>query len=130
MLPLIDFSFSNSLTPKGKTTWILYAIRRRLGEAEPFLWYSGMQRYLFVQDGVFEIFDLFDLTLFAPYIWVFIDVNDTPSDLLAALTSTQSKLFIIFITSPQSEQWEPLMTSTIPITLFMNPWTWDEMNKA
>lgn len=89
-----------------------------------------MQRYLFVQDGVFEIFDLFDLTLFAPYIWVFIDVNDTPSDLLAALTSTQSKLFIIFITSPQSEQWEPLMTSTIPITLFMNPWTWDEMNKA
>jgi hypothetical protein len=62
--------------------------------------------------------------------WVFLDVNDTRSDLLPELTSLQSKLFIIFITFPQSEQWKPLMTNTIPIILVMNPWTWDEMNKA
>ena len=51
---LIDVSFSNILIPKGKTFWILYAVRRRLGEAKPFLWYTAMRWYLFVQGGVFH----------------------------------------------------------------------------
>ncbi|KAI0293197.1 hypothetical protein BC826DRAFT_1015754 [Russula brevipes] len=39
----------------GKAYWINYAIRRRLGEGNPFLWCRAKFCYLFAEDGVFEL---------------------------------------------------------------------------
>jgi hypothetical protein len=130
VLLLIDFSFSNTLIPKGKTYWILYAVRRRLGEAKSFLWCFAQHWYLFVQDGVFKFPEHFDPTSFAPFIWTFIDANEFPSGLPSGLASVYSNLFVILASSPRQDQWKPLTKNSYSLALIMNPWTWEEMDKA
>ena len=115
---------------EGKTYWILYAVRRRLGEAKPFLWYFAARWYLFVQDGVFEYPGLLNSTLFARYIWAFVDGDESPSGVPPGLTAVESKLFTIFTSFPSEDRWKPVTKNTYPITLIMNPWTWEEMTKA
>ena len=124
-----DFSCSRTFIPKGKTVWIDYAIRRRLGEAKPFIWYYDSHWYLFVEGGVFHIPCLLP-SLFRPYIWTFIDANNIEDGFLVRYAQRKSKLFILFTTSPDKKHWSPLLPNSNPETLIMNPWTWDEMEKA
>ena len=104
-------------------------MRRRLGDAKPFLYYSETRWYLFITGGVFHI-PCFSPSAFVPYIWAFIDANHSPPDLLTELSELQSKLFVIFATSPQDNRWEALTPNSSPRVLIMNPWTWEEMDKA
>ena len=88
---LIEFSFLITLLRKGKSYWILYAVRRRLGEAKPFLWHFSKQWYLLVEDGVFQVpTGCLDPTLFARCIWAFVDVDHSPSGVPSDLTMGHS----------------------------------------
>ncbi|KAH9166711.1 hypothetical protein EDB89DRAFT_1910472 [Lactarius sanguifluus] len=61
----------------GKSLWIIYALCRHLTEGEPFIWYRGTRRYLFVAEGVFMV-PLDHLpTDFKTHIWTFINADDT-----------------------------------------------------
>jgi len=79
VLLLIEFSFSNALILKGKSQWIFYAVRRRLGEARPFLWYIAKKWYLFVEAGVFTFPGHLDPDIFAPFMWAFVDADYSPT---------------------------------------------------
>jgi len=115
----------------GKSFWILYAIRRRLGEAKPFLWYYFKQWYLFVQGGVFQLPPQWlDFRLFAPYIWAFTDADNSRFDFLSELAEMQSRFFTIFASSPRQDRWKSLAKTTNTRKLIMNPWTWEEMVRA
>jgi len=115
----------------GKTYWILYAVRRRLGQAEPFVWRYANRWYLFVEGGVFKIKDSdFDPTAYASFMWTFYDSNESPSAFPNDLVAVHSSLFVMFVTSPRRSRWEPLLKNRHHDTFVMNPWTWEEMNKA
>ena len=115
---------------KGKSHWIYYAVRRRLGEAKPFLWHFAAAWYLFVKEGVFEYPGRLNPTLFARYIWAFVDGDESPSGVPPGLTAVESNLFTIFTSFPSQDRWKPITKNTHSITLIMNPWTWEEMTKA
>ncbi|KAI0297907.1 hypothetical protein BC826DRAFT_967494 [Russula brevipes] len=116
---------------QGKTYWISYAIRRRLGEGEAFLWCRGKLCYLFVEEGVFQRHrDLMDHISFRPFIWTFSDANDTLDGVLFPIAATSSTLFNIYVTSPERSRWKNLKKATILRTVIMNPWTKDEIFQA
>jgi hypothetical protein len=54
---------------KGKAYWVTYAVRRRLGEQKPFLWYRGGVCFLFAEDGVLEQDDS------VVFLWAIIDAD-------------------------------------------------------
>ena len=130
MLLLIEFSFSNALILKGKSQWILYAVRRRLGEARPFLWYIAKEWHLFVEAGVFRFPGPLEPELFAPFMWAFVDADDSPTQFPEEISVSYTQLFTIFTTSPKRERWKPLMKNKWGIRLIMNPWSWDEICQA
>ena len=130
MLLLIEVSFSNTLILKGKSQWIFYAVRRRLGEAQPFLWYSSKQWYLFVQAGVFAFPGPLRPNLFAPFMWAFVDADDSPTHFPDEITAGQTQIFTIFTTSPRRERWEPLLKNKRGTHVVMNPWSWEEICQA
>ncbi|KAF8503491.1 hypothetical protein F5888DRAFT_1887108 [Russula emetica] len=63
----------------GKTYWITYAVRRRLGEQKPFLWYRAGFCFLFVKEGVFrQDVESVSADGFAPFLWAFVGCRYTP----------------------------------------------------
>ncbi|KAI0301474.1 hypothetical protein BC826DRAFT_1183413 [Russula brevipes] len=115
----------------GKSYWISYAVRRRLGEGKAFLWCRGNFCYLFVKEGVFKMrLERLDSTVFYPFIWTFTDADDTSQGVLFSLAEKMSKLFIIYISPPEREQWKNLRKTTSSLTVIMNPWTKDEIFQA
>ena len=131
MLLLIEFSLSNALILKGKSQWILYAVRRCLGEARPFLWYIAKEWHLFVEAGVFTFPGRLHPQLFSPFMWAFVDADDSPTHFPDEISVSYTQLFTIFTTSPKRERWKPLMMKNKwGIRLIMNPWSWDEICQA
>jgi len=116
---------------KGKSHWVHYAIRRCLGESKPFLWYLDENWLLFVQDGVFQAPQVFTLTGFQPYLWAFVDADQSSGAIPPRITSgLMTSVFTIFVTTSKREQWEPLEHSTAYIPLIMNPWSWEDIYHA
>jgi hypothetical protein len=116
---------------KGKSYWIYYAIRRRLGEMKPFIWYFDQQWYLFVKDGVFLCPNHFSATVFRQVgLWVLADPDDSKEGLPKNLSQPLTTVHTIFTTSPQPERWKELLKTTSSTQLIMNPWSWDEIYRA
>ncbi|KAH8981995.1 hypothetical protein EDB86DRAFT_3129050 [Lactarius hatsudake] len=61
----------------GKSYWLTYALCQRLVEGEPVIWFSDTRRYLFVNEGVFEIPPDYPSTKFKTLIWTLIDADDS-----------------------------------------------------
>jgi hypothetical protein len=82
---------------------VTYAVRRRLGEQKPFLWYRGGVCFLFVEDGVFQQ-DVNSVSAddFAPFLWVFID-GDACSTGVPEKLLYDTNLYIMFTTSPERD---------------------------
>lgn len=108
---------------------MIYAVRRRLGEAKPFLWYYGQKWHLFVEGGVFQPPQRLPVTAFRPYLWTFVDA-DNLSGVPSVLPVLETKVFTIFSTSPKRSRWKSLQKGTSCIALIMNPWTLEEIHWA
>jgi hypothetical protein len=128
----MSFSSSNiTLARKGKTAWVNYAIRRRLSEKKPFIWYdSAGYCVLFVEEGVFSQ-KLQDIVIspFVPYMWTFV-VDNYQSGIPPLLTRRDTSLFNIYTTSVPSNIWKRMRKTTYCAVAIMNPWTREEMAKA
>ncbi|KAI0248219.1 hypothetical protein BJV78DRAFT_1239036 [Lactifluus subvellereus] len=111
----------------GKTYWIRYALRRRLGEGNVIIWCGGAGRYLFAEDGVFEVPSNHKNTDFKRRVWTLADSDGCDP---RALTHHGSNLFLMYTTSPRRKRWAPLAKTTRLITLVMNPWTREELFHA
>jgi len=115
---------------KGKTYWVTYAIRRRLGEQKPFLWYLGGYCYLYVEDGVFEQpVERVRPRVFAPYLWAFVDADARPTGIPEHLVY-HTNLYIMFTTSPNRDRWKRLAKYTSCMVIIMNTWSLEEIRQA
>jgi hypothetical protein len=130
--PLTHHFLNTSLSLcKGKSYWIFYAVRRRLGEKKPFIWYFDRKWYLFVEDGVFQCPEDFSTTPFRRVgLWVLADADNAPLGVPTELAQSESKLHTIFTSSPREERWKVLLKTTSCTQLIMNPWSWDEIYQA
>jgi len=116
---------------KGKSYWIYYAARRRLGEKEPFIWYFGQEWYLFIEDGVFQCPEEFSPFVFRRLgLWVLVDADHSATGVPHELVHPESKLHTIFTTSPPNDRWKGLRKSTFCSTVIMNPRSWEEIHQA
>ncbi|KAH9975159.1 hypothetical protein BJV74DRAFT_182662 [Russula compacta] len=80
----------------GKSYWIIYAVRRRLGEGLPCIWYRPKRCSLFVEEGVFETkIDNLDPTCLVPFIRTFVDSNVAPTGVPSPFYDPGANLFII-----------------------------------
>ncbi|KAF8506812.1 hypothetical protein F5888DRAFT_1798045 [Russula emetica] len=113
----------------GKSYWITYAVRRRLGERKPFLWLRGSFCFLFVEDGVFErLVDHVSGGDFVPFLWAFVDADGrsgVPDNL-----AHETNLYIIFTTSPKRDRWKSLTKKTNYAVIIMNTWSLEEIHLA
>ncbi|KAI0256325.1 hypothetical protein BJV78DRAFT_1358290 [Lactifluus subvellereus] len=111
----------------GKTYWIRYALRRRLAEGKPIIWYRKNRCYLFAEDGVFLSPSDLSATEFRTFVWTLADSDDNfPSH----LAKQDTRHFIMYTTSPRQERWKPLEKTTHSAVLIMNPWTREEIFQA
>jgi hypothetical protein len=116
---------------KGKSYWIYYAIRRRLGEKKPLIWYFLQKWYLFVEDGVFRCPEDFSPDIFRQGgLWVLVNTDGSMAGVPAILAESESKVNTIFTSSPWRERWKGLLKTTMCSQLIMNPWSWDEIYQA
>jgi hypothetical protein len=117
---------------KGKTFWLTYAIRRRLGEQEPFLVCQAGDCFLFVEDGVYQqAVNIVRGRHFMPSLWAFIDADDSESGPIPGdLTSHGSNLFVVFPTPPRKPRWRTLTKTTACAVVIMNTWFIGEMRQA
>jgi hypothetical protein len=116
---------------KGKTFWIAYAARRRLGEEKPFMWYRERVCYIFVKDGVFTLPVNGILgSQFKPFLWTFIEADEHSTGVPDGFISNYTNLYMIFPTFPEELRWKPLTKCTSVARIIMNPWSLEEMHQA
>ena len=116
--------------PTGKSTWMLYALRRRLGEMKPVIWYFQEQCHLFVNEGVFVIKRDFGLSNFKTIMWTLVDSDQARDGVPSLLVSHFTPLYVIYTTSPCRERWSRLHKTVRQITIIMSSWTRKEILHA
>ncbi|KAH9065068.1 hypothetical protein EDB83DRAFT_2519688 [Lactarius deliciosus] len=114
----------------GKSYWIFYALHRCLCEGKPVIWYYDSRRYLFVAEGVYELFRDFPSVGFEARVWTLVDNDEDKSGILPYIAVQFTKHFIIYTTSPQRSRWDRLDKTTLLKVIIMNPWTRAELSKA
>jgi hypothetical protein len=97
----------------------------------PFIWYRSNRCFLFVEEGVFvkNLQDV-DVSSFAPFLWAFVDADNSPSGVPPLFADSASKLFTIFVSFPRKGRWMPLENTTETVVVYMRPWTEDEIVQA
>ena len=105
----------------GKSLWIYYALRRRLAERKPVIWYLDQTPYLFVEEGVFKVPDQFKASDFKVFIWTLVDSN-LNEGIPEHLVTRETHHFLIFCTFPMRKWWSRLHKTTRDLTIIMNPW--------
>ncbi|KAH9017447.1 hypothetical protein EDB84DRAFT_1276537 [Lactarius hengduanensis] len=114
----------------GKSCWLTYALCQRLVEGEPVVWFSGTRRYLFVNEGVFEIPLDYPSPNFKTRIWTLIDADDCKDGIPDYLGPHRTQHLIILSSSPKSSRWQLLTKTTECSIAIMNPWTREEISQA
>ncbi|KAF8489067.1 hypothetical protein F5888DRAFT_1872903 [Russula emetica] len=111
--------------------WVIYAVRRRLGEQKPFLLYQDGVCFLFVKDGVFEQ-DVKTVSArdFSPFLWAFIDADERLTGVPERLACHSANLYIMFTTSPERQRWKSLTKTMGCSVITMNPWFLEEIRLA
>jgi hypothetical protein len=67
------------LLRKGKSFWIYYALRRRIAERKPVIWYHEKTCFLFVNEGVYHMPKDFLPGYFKSVIWTLVDSDGARS---------------------------------------------------
>ncbi|KAH8976722.1 hypothetical protein EDB86DRAFT_3057817 [Lactarius hatsudake] len=114
----------------GKSCWLTYALCQRLVEGKPVIWFSDTSRYLFVNEGVFEIPPDYNSTNFKTRIWTLIDADNCKDGIPDYLGPHRTKHLIILSSSPKSSRWQLLTKTTECSIAIMNPWTREEISQA
>src|SRR5258708_37156680 len=115
---------------KGKSVWIYYALRRRLSEGKPVIWYRNQRRYLFVDAGVFVVPDNFPSSEFNSFIWTLVNSDAARDGVPEFLVEGGTMHFVIFTTFPRRQRWSRMHKTTSSARVIMNPWTISEILQA
>ena len=115
---------------KGKSYWALYALRRRLAEKKPVMWYSESKLLLFVEEGVYESPERPRLDVFKTLVWTLVDSDQAKERVPPHLAEHDTPHFIIYTTSPDQSRWDRLHKTTQRAMCVMNPWNKTEILKA
>jgi hypothetical protein len=100
--------------------WIYYALRRRLAERKPVVWYLDKKRYLFVEEGVYLV--PYEFRAFKAFAWTLVDSDESQDGIPEYLVVQNTRHFVIYCTSPNQERWRRLDKTVVFIRLIMNPW--------
>ncbi|KAK2464475.1 hypothetical protein APHAL10511_003454 [Amanita phalloides] len=104
----------------GKSIWIYYALRRRLAERKPVIWYLDQTRYLFVEEGVYKVPDEFhDFTVF---VWTLVDSDEDEGGVPENLVMRHTRHSVIYCSSPSRDRWSRLHKTVRHYNFIMNPW--------
>lgn len=114
----------------GKSGWIYYALRRRLAERKPVIWYREQACYLFVEEGVYKAPPQFPPSSFNTVVWTLVDSDESKEGPPPLLVDHETSLFVIYITSPASERWSRMHKTVSVSIVVMNPWTRWEIHQA
>lgn len=116
----------------GKSVWLYYAIRRRLGLKLPTIWYKRGKFIRFTESGVSEDTDAPDFEHLLPEpLWCFIDSAEAPQGIPVGMSGHGLPgVFPIYVSSPHEPRWKKLQQSKTRVNFIMNPWTWEEMECA
>ena len=104
----------------GKSIWIYYALRRRLAERKPVIWYFRKTRYLFVEEGVYKVPDKFHD--FEVFVWTLVDSDDAKDGVPENLVMQDTRHFVIYCTFPSQDRWSRLHKTVRNAIIIMNPW--------
>src|ERR1700691_2977609 len=75
--------------------WVYYAVRRRLAETKPFIWFYQATYYLFVQEGVYELPSEWRHADFRCIVWTFVDSDQSSAGVPEVLVPQGTRLFAI-----------------------------------
>jgi hypothetical protein len=86
---------------------------------------------LFVEEGVFvkPLQDI-DITSFVPFLWTFVDADNSSRNVPSLLVDAATKIFTILVCFPQQKRWAALCSTTNTVIVYMNPWTDEEIHQA
>jgi hypothetical protein len=115
---------------KGKSAWIYYALRRRLAEKKPVIWYREQICYLFTQEGVYEAPEHYGPSYFKTFVWTLVDSDESKGSVPSYLVTHGTRHFVIYATSPREERWSRLHKTVRDITVIMIPWTRAEISQV
>ena len=104
----------------GKSIWIYYALRRRLADRKPVIWYYCKTCYLFVEEGVYVVPDKFND--FEVFVWTLVDSDGAEGGVPENLVIQHTRHFVIYCTSPRRDRWSRLHKTVDDHILIMNPW--------
>jgi hypothetical protein len=110
--------------------WIYYAIRRRISERKPVIWYWQKTLFLFVEEGVYESPPDFKLFWLKFITWTMVDSDESQAGIPTDLIPHDTTLFVIFVTSPARNRWSRMEKTVQPLVVVMNPWTRKEIYQA
>ena len=79
--------------------------------------------YIFVEDGVYEMGQHFTAANYKSLVWTLVDSDESPSGVPEVLVTQNTPFFVIYASSPASEQWSRLDKTCHHMVIIMNPWT-------
>jgi len=128
-LSLHQISTKVCMVHKGKSVWVYYALRRRLAERKPVIWYREGHCFLFVKEGVYQSPPAFLVSYFRTFVWTLVD-SDEASCIPSHLVAHGTRLFVIYSTSPHKERWSRMHKTVRQSIVVMNAWTRKEISYA
>jgi len=121
--PFLSLILTKRHMVKGKSVWIHYALRRRLAESKPVIWYREQTCYLFTQEGVYEAPPGHKPSFFKTFVWTLVDSDESKDGVPPQLVPHGTRHFVIYTTSPHKDRWLRLRKTVRSTLVTMNPWT-------
>jgi len=84
------------------------------------IWYFDKKRYLFVEEGVYQVPDEFYNFKF--FVWTLVDSDFSKDGVPENLVMRNTRHFVIYCTSPNRDRWSRLHKTVRDHTFIMNPW--------
>ena len=84
------------------------------------IWYFDKKRYLFVEEGVYQVPDEFYNFKF--FVWTLVDSDFSKDGVPENLVMRNTRHFVIYCTSPNQDRWSRLHKTVRCHTMIMNPW--------
>ncbi|TFK64832.1 hypothetical protein BDN72DRAFT_962952 [Pluteus cervinus] len=114
----------------GKTYFMIYALRRRIGEQEITLLYRDNTLYLFWEGGVHEVPRIppQGFSYYKP--WLLINSDEAPKGVPPELLDQDTPYFVVYCASPPETRWLSMSKGTNPGRFVLNPWTKEEIHEV
>lgn len=111
--------------------WLIYALRRRLAEKKPTIWYyTNGSSYLFLAGRVYQLPPGFYYNSFKRGVWALVDADTSSGGAPCALTRIGVLLFLVYASSPDKARWKSFTKTRMTAQIIMNPWSKEEIHQA